>query len=135
MTSIAIENCRSVPWKARPASTERHFDDLIIRSSLPERAKKISVLIADDHPVVRLGLAAILNSQNDIEIVAEATDGEEACELYDRHSPDVLMLDLRMQKKDGLQIVTELMSRPVPKPRIVVMTSHDSEQNIRQTLN
>ena len=137
MTSIAIENCRSAQWKARPASTEAesHRAALTIRSSAPEKPKKISVLIADGHPVVRLGLAAILNSQNDIEIVAEATDGEEACELYDQHSPDVLMLDLRMPKKDGLQIVTELMSRPVSKPRIVVMTSHDSEQNIRQTLS
>jgi DNA-binding NarL/FixJ family response regulator len=137
MTSIALEKCQSDHLKACPGSTEAETQPVAfnIRSSLPERAKKISVLIADDHPVVRLGLAAILNSQNDIEIVAEATDGEEACELYDRHSPDVLMLDLRMQKKDGLQIVTELMSRRVPKPRIVVMTSHDSEQNIRQTLN
>src|ERR1700751_1006585 len=135
MTSIAIENCRSVPWKARPASTERHFDGLIIRSSPPERAKKISVLIADDHPVVRFGLAAILNSQNDIEIVAQATDGEEACQLYDEHSPDVLVLDLRMPKKDGLQIVAELMSQRVSKPRIVMMTSCDQEQNIRRALS
>ena len=137
MTSIAIENCRSGQLKAWPTSTEAesHLAALTSRSSPPEKEKKISVLIADDHPVFRLGLAAILNSQNDIEIVAEATDGEEACELYERHSPDVLMLDLRMPKKDGLQIVTELMARRVSKPRIVVMTSYDSEQNIRQTLN
>jgi two-component system, NarL family, response regulator len=137
MTSIAIENCRSGQLKAWRTSTEAesYLAALTIRSSLPEKEKKISVLIADDHPVFRLGLAAILSSQNDIEIVAEATDGEETCELYDRHSPDVLMLDLRMPKKDGLQIVTELMSRRVSKPRIVVMTSFDSEQNIRQTLS
>ena len=137
MTPIAIENCRSAQWKTWPASTEAesHSGALTIRRSPPERTNKISVLIADAHPVVRLGLAAILNSQNDIEIVAEATDGEEACELYDQHSPDVLMLDLRMPKKGGLQIVTELMSRRVSKPRIVVMTSYDSEQNIRQTLS
>jgi DNA-binding NarL/FixJ family response regulator len=137
MTSIAMEKCGSGQLKAWPGSTEAETQPAAfnIRSSLPERAKKISVLIADDHPVVRLGLGAILNSQNDIEIVAEATDGEEACELYDQHSPDVLMIDLRMPKKDGLQIVTELMSRRVSKPRIVVMTSYDSEQNIRQTLS
>ena len=135
MTSIAIENCRSAHWKARPASTDSQFDGLIIRSSPPEGAKKISVLIADDHPVVRFGLAAILNSQNDIEIVAQATDGEEACQLYDEHSPDVLVLDLRMPKKDGLQIVAELMSQRVSKPRIVMMTSCDQEQNIRRALS
>jgi two-component system, NarL family, response regulator len=137
MTSIAVEKCQAGQLKACPGSMEAETQPaaFAIRSSLPERAKKISVLIADDHPVFRLGLAAILNSQNDIEIVAEATDGEEACELYDQHSPDVLMLDLRMPKKDGLQIVTELMARRVSKPRIVVMTSYDSEQNIRQTLS
>jgi DNA-binding NarL/FixJ family response regulator len=135
MTSITIENCRSAQRKARPASTDSHFAALTSRSSPLEKSKKISVLIADDHPVVRLGLAAIFNSQNDMEIVAEAADGEEACKLYDQHSPDVLMLDLRMPKKDGLQILTELMSRRVSKPRIVVMTSFDSEQNIRQTLS
>ena len=137
MTSIAVEKCQSDQLETWPGSTEAETQPaaLTIRSSLPERAKKITVLIADDHPVFRLGLAAILSSQNDIEIVAEATDGEEACELYDQHSPDVLMLDLRMPKKDGLQIVTELMSRRVSKPRIVVMASFDSEQNIRQTLS
>src|SRR5260221_5813330 len=137
MTSIAVEKCKSGQLKAWAGSTEAETQPaaLTIRSSLPERAKKIAVLIADDHPAFRLGLAAILNSQNDIEIVAEATDGDEVCKLYDQHSPDVLMLDLRMPKKDGLQIVTELMSRRGSKPRIVVMTSFDSEQNIRQTLS
>jgi two-component system NarL family response regulator len=137
MTSIAVEKCQSDQLKAWPGSTEAETQPatFTIRSSLPESTKKISVLIADDHPVFRLGLAAILSSQNDIEIIAEATDGEETCELYDQHSPDVLMLDLRMPKKDGLQIVTELMLRRVSKPRIVVMTSFDSEQNIRQALS
>src|SRR6201987_1676776 len=136
MTSI-VEKCQSDHLKACPGSTEAETQPVAfnIRSSLPERAKKISVLIADDHPVVRLGLGAILNSQNDIEIVAQATDGEEACQLYDEHSPDVLVLDLRMPKKDGLQIVAELMARRVSKPRIVVMTSSDQEQNIRRALS
>jgi two-component system NarL family response regulator len=134
MTSITIEKCRCAQWKAwTTTEAESHLAAVAIRSSLLEKAKKIRVLIADDHPVVRLGLAAILNSQNDIEIVAEATDGEEACELYDQFSPDVLMLDLRIPKKDGLQIVTELMQ--VSEPRIVVMTSFDTEQNIRQALS
>jgi two-component system NarL family response regulator len=136
--SVANVSLRIVPsLKAWPGSTEAETQPpaFTFSSSLPERAKKISVLIADDHPVVRQGLAAILSSQDDIEIVAEATDGEEACELYDQHSPDVLMLDLRMPKKDGLQIVTELMSQRVYKPRILVMTFYDSEENIRQTLS
>jgi two-component system, NarL family, response regulator len=92
--------------------------------------QQIRVLIADDHPVVRQGLATTLKSQKDIKIVAEAADGEEACELYDQFSPDVLMLDLRMPKKDGLQVVTQLMSRRGSKPRIIVMTAYDTEEDI-----
>ena len=97
--------------------------------------RQIGVVLADDHPVIRQGLARILKSQKDIEIVAEASDGEEACKLYDRLSPDVIILDLRMPKKDGLQVLLELMSRPVSKARIIVMTSYDSEQDIRQALS
>jgi two-component system NarL family response regulator len=96
--------------------------------------QQIRVLLADDHPVVRQGLATILKSQKDIKIVAEAADGEETCALYDQLSPDVLLLDLRMPTKDGLQVVTELMARCAPKPRIIVMTSYESEQDIRQAL-
>ena len=95
----------------------------------------IGIVLADDHPVIRQGLARILQSQKDIEIVAEASDGEEACKLYDRLSPDVIILDLRMPKKDGLQVLLELMSRPVSKARIIVMTSYDSEQDIRRALS
>ena len=96
---------------------------------------KIRILIADDHAVVRQGLATILNSQKDIRVVAEATDGEEVCKLYDQLCPDVLMLDLRMPKKDGHQVVAELMSRRVSKPRIIVMTSYESEQQIHKALS
>jgi len=106
-----------------------------MKNSSDSFAQQIRVLLADDHPVVRQGLATILKSQKDIKIVAEAADGEETCALYDQLSPDVLLLDLRMPKKDGLQVVTELVSQRISKARIVVMTSYDSEQNIRQALS
>jgi two-component system, NarL family, response regulator len=96
--------------------------------------QQIRVLLADDHSVVRQGLATILKSQKDIKIVAEAANGEEACELYDQLSPDVLLLDLRMPKKDGLQVVAELVARRVSKPRIIVMTAYETEEDIRQAL-
>ena len=96
----------------------------------------IRVRIADDHPAIREGLAAVFRSQNDIKIVAEAADGEEACQLYDQLSPDVLVLDLQMPKKDALQVVIELMSRPrAPKPRIIVMATYEEEEDIRRTLS
>ena len=94
----------------------------------------ISVLIADDHPVIREGLMRIFKSQKDIEVVAEATNDEEALELCNRHSPDILLLDLRMPKKDGLQVITELAARRSSKTRIVVMTTYESEEDIRRAL-
>jgi len=94
----------------------------------------IRVLIADDHPVVREGLAAILRSEPDIQVVAEATDGAHACALYDQYLPDVLILDLRMPRKDGLQVVTELMTSRRPKPRIIVMTTYETEDDVRRAL-
>jgi two-component system NarL family response regulator len=97
-------------------------------------ANVIRVLIADDHPVVREGLVAILRSERDIQVVAEATDGVHACVLYDQHLPDVVILDLRMPRKDGLQVVTELMSSRRPKPRIIVMTTYETEEDVRRAL-
>jgi DNA-binding NarL/FixJ family response regulator len=90
-------------------------------------------MIAANHPVIREGLVAILR-QKDIEIVGEAADGEQTCRLYHELSPDVLMMDLRMPKKDGLQVVTDLMSSRRPKPRIIVMTTYEDEADVRRAL-
>jgi two-component system, NarL family, response regulator len=59
----------------------------------------------------------------------------QACTLYDQHLPDVLILDLRMPRKDGLQVVTELMSSRRPKPRIIVMTTYETEEDVRRALH
>ena len=83
---------------------------------------------------MREGLAAILRSEPDIRVVAETTDGVHACVLYDQHLPDVVILDLRMPRKDGLQVVTELMSSRRPKPRIIVMTTYETEEDVRRAL-
>jgi two-component system, NarL family, response regulator len=91
---------------------------------------KIRILIADDHPVIREGLVEVLTRQKDMSVIGEAGNGEEVCQLYDKLSPDILLLDLRMPKKDGLQVLIELMSRRVSKARIIVMSSYDSEQDI-----
>ena len=96
--------------------------------------KVTTVLIADDHPVVREGLVAIFKSQKDIKVVAEATDGAEACELCAQLAPDVLLLDLRMPRKDGLQVITEVMSHRATRPRIIVMTTYESEEDIHRSV-
>jgi DNA-binding NarL/FixJ family response regulator len=99
------------------------------------RLDQIRVVIADDHPVAREGLSSILKSRDDVQVVGEATNGEEACELYDRHSPDVLIVDIRMPEKDGLQVLAELMGgRRTPRPRIIVVTTYESEEDIRRAV-
>ena len=72
---------------------------------------KIRILIADDHPVVREGLVELLARQVDMSLIGETGDGGQVCQLHDKLLSDILLLDLRMPKKDGLQIFTELMSR------------------------
>jgi DNA-binding NarL/FixJ family response regulator len=94
---------------------------------------KIRILIADDHPVVREGLVEVLTRQKDMSVIGEAKNGEEVCQLYDKLSPDILLLDLRMPKKDGLEVIKDLMSR-VPKPRIIVMTAYQATEDIRLAL-
>jgi two-component system NarL family response regulator len=106
----------------------------MLKSSPDTITQQIRVLIADDHPVVRSGLSAILSSEDDLKIVAEAVDGEETCALCHKLCPDVLLLDLRMPKKDGLQVLFELMAGDTPKPQAVVMTCQDTEEDIRQAV-
>jgi len=93
-----------------------------MRSPSTSVTKVIRVLIADYHPVVREALVEIMTRQKDIKLIGEARNGEEVCQLYDKLSPDILLLDLRTPKKDGLEVIKDLMSR-VPKPRIIVMTT------------
>jgi two-component system NarL family response regulator len=97
------------------------------------KSPSIRVLIADDHFVVAHGLAAILHSQNDIEVVGKARDGEEALELFAKHKPDVLMLDLRMPKMDGVTVVQQLMSRN-KHCRIIIMTTYSGEEEVKQCI-
>ena len=90
----------------------------------------ITVVVADDHPVVLEGLIRILNSDKDIKVVASATDGEEVSKLYHKFLPHVLILDLRLPKKDGLQVLNDLMASGSSKPRAIIITSFDCEETI-----
>jgi DNA-binding NarL/FixJ family response regulator len=107
-----------------------------MKTPLEIARQRIKVIIADDHPVIRHGLRSFFKSQKDFRVVAEATDGEETCQLCNQFLPDVLLLDLQMPKKDGLQVIAELLSRAGgPKPQIVVMTAYEGEEDIRRALN
>ena len=106
---------------------------MIMSSSADPSQNIVRILIADDHPVVREGLTAILELEQDLKVVGQAHDGEEACRLYRQLSPDILILDLRMPKKDGIEVVTELMSLR-PRPRIIVLTHSGKAEDLRRAL-
>jgi DNA-binding NarL/FixJ family response regulator len=82
----------------------------------------ITVLIADDHPVVRQGLAVLLEVQDDITLIGQAGDGSEAVRLTLEHDPDVLLLDLKLPVLDGLGVLARLQAHPV-RTRVLVLTS------------
>ena len=82
----------------------------------------IRVLIADDHAVVRQGLRTFLDLQEDIEVVGEAADGDEAVAAAERLAPDVVLLDLVMPRRDGIQALRRLRER-VPATRAIVLSS------------
>ena len=103
-----------------------------MKSSSESFSNPITVVIADDHPVVREGLLEVFESQTDIKVVAEATNGEETLEMCKQHLPDVLLLDLRMPKKDGVQVMAELAARVISGPRVIVMTTYESEDDIHR---
>ena len=97
-------------------------------------AKKIRVILADDHPVVRDGLANMVNQQPDMQVVAEAGDGDEAIAMYEVHQPDVMVLDLRMPKRDGVAVVQHVLEVH-PKARLLIMTTYDGDEDIFRSLS
>lgn len=84
--------------------------------------RKISVLIADDHPVVRQGIAVLLGVQDDIEVAGEAADGREALAMTAQNDPDVILLDLKLPVMDGITVLRELRDRGL-RARALVLTS------------
>ena len=95
---------------------------------------RLRVVIADDQPLMRAGFRAVLEATGSIEVVAEAGDGEEAIALYEQHRPDVMVLDLRMPKRDGVAVVQRVLELH-PKACILVMTTYDGDEDIFQCLS
>jgi DNA-binding NarL/FixJ family response regulator len=95
--------------------------------------KKIRVLIADDHVTVLEGLAAMIGRQPDMVVVADAADGQEAIDLWITHRPDVTLLDLRMPKLDGVDVIEEIRKRD-PSARIIVLTTYETDTEILRAI-
>lgn len=93
----------------------------------------IRLLIADDHPVVREGLAAMLNRRADLSVVGEASNGREAVELYRREKPDVTLMDLRMPEMGGVEAIATLRAE-FPHARFIVLTTYDGDEDIARAL-
>jgi DNA-binding NarL/FixJ family response regulator len=91
----------------------------------------IRVLIADDQQLVRSGFRLILECEEDIAVVAEAADGIEAVELTERMSPDVVLMDLRMPRLDGVQATERIVGdQPTMAPRVLAVTTFDSDEHV-----
>jgi two-component system, NarL family, response regulator YdfI len=96
-------------------------------------SKPIRVLIADDHLIVREGLRLILEAEPGFELVGEASDGAEALELADKHHPDVVLMDLRMPRMDGLTAIEHLREQQ-PDIAIVILTTFKEDDLMRRGL-
>ena len=94
---------------------------------------KIRVLVADDHPVVRQGVIANVKPQRDMMVVAEAGDGVEALALIKEHSPDVVLLDLRMPGMDGLDVIAEVNNAKLDS-KMIIMTTFESEEDVHRAM-
>jgi two-component system NarL family response regulator len=95
--------------------------------------RPIRILVADDHLVYRIGIRSLLGSEPGFEVVGEASDGEEAIEIYRSMRPDVLLLDLRMPRKSGIEVVRTLR-KEFRDASILIVTSYQTEEEIFQAL-
>jgi DNA-binding NarL/FixJ family response regulator len=93
----------------------------------------IRVLVADDQSVVRSGLRMILDAQDDIEVIGEASDGQEAMDLVASLAPDIVLMDIQMPVVDGIE-ATELMTRVPDHPKVLVLTTYGLDENVYAAL-
>jgi DNA-binding NarL/FixJ family response regulator len=94
----------------------------------------IRVVVADDQELVRAGFAAVLRTQPDLEVVGEASDGREAVDEVRRHRPDVVLMDVRMPRVDGIAATREICRNPRSATRVLVLTTFDLDEYVLAAL-
>jgi DNA-binding NarL/FixJ family response regulator len=98
-----------------------------------KRDGKIGILVADDHFIVRMGLIALVNTEANMVIVGEASDGNQAVDLFGKHKPDLVLMDLRMPIKDGIQATLDIRAQD-PDARVLMLTTFDGDTDIHRAL-
>jgi two-component system NarL family response regulator len=99
---------------------------------MPETS--IRILIADDHPMIRAGLIASIEPEADLTVVAAASNGEQAVELFREHRPDIALMDLRMPGKGGVEAIRAIRSE-FPQAKIVVLSTYQGDEDIFRALD
>jgi DNA-binding NarL/FixJ family response regulator len=98
-----------------------------------ENGSKIKVLVVDDHPIMRVGIAAIVNARADMVTVGQAGTGEEAIKQFEEHKPDITLMDLRLPGMSGVDAIRTIRSRH-PQSCFVVLTTYEGDEDIYQAL-
>lgn len=93
----------------------------------------IRILVVDDHPIVRIGIVAMIDAHSDMTAVAQASSGEEAIALYEEHSPHITLMDLRLSGMGGVEAI-RCIRAVAPKARFVVLTTYEGDEDIHQAL-
>ena len=96
-------------------------------------SQPIKVMVVDDHPLVRVGIATVVNQQPDMTMTAEAEGGAGVLELFRLHHPDVVLMDLRLRGASGIQ-VTKMIRAEFPDARILVISNYDGDEDIHQAI-
>jgi len=94
----------------------------------------VRVLIVDDHTLVRAGLSRLLQGFANVEVVADASNAEQALQMAIQHSPDVILMDLSLPGRTGLEALSDILLR-APGTRVVMMTMHDDAGHVRDALD
>jgi DNA-binding NarL/FixJ family response regulator len=95
---------------------------------------KIKVMVVDDHPLMRVGVASIVNARPDMTVVAQTGTGEEAVELYHRHRPDITLMDLRLPGMSGVDAILAIRAKDA-LARFVVLTTYEGDGDIHEALD